>query len=137
MTSSAKDLINKMMTGDQSKRITADKALQHPWIKVRTHYDIWVWSILSPTHPYRTVTRKRPRFTVKRPSLSSGNSMLAGNSRQLLTLSSWSPRDHQPSVSHRLSGLECDVLSITNCDSSHNAKSEHAISQLLDAIRNS
>ncbi len=36
VTASAKDLINKMMTGDQSKRITASDALQHPWIRVHT-----------------------------------------------------------------------------------------------------
>ena len=34
VTEEAKDLINKMLTVDQSKRITAADALKHPWIVV-------------------------------------------------------------------------------------------------------
>ena len=34
MTDEAKDLIKKMLTVDQSKRITAAEVLKHPWIVV-------------------------------------------------------------------------------------------------------
>lgn len=34
MTPEAKDLINKMLTINPSKRITAAEALKHPWISV-------------------------------------------------------------------------------------------------------
>ena len=34
MTAAAKELINRMLTLDQDKRITADEALKHPWINV-------------------------------------------------------------------------------------------------------
>lgn len=34
MTPEAKDLINKMLTINPSKRITAAEALKHPWICV-------------------------------------------------------------------------------------------------------
>ncbi|KAK1416462.1 hypothetical protein QVD17_32253 [Tagetes erecta] len=33
ISDSAKDLISKMLTKDPKKRITADKALEHPWLK--------------------------------------------------------------------------------------------------------
>lgn len=35
VTPEAKDLINKMLTINPSKRITAAEALKHPWISVR------------------------------------------------------------------------------------------------------
>lgn len=34
MTPEAKDLINKMLTINPAKRITASEALKHPWICV-------------------------------------------------------------------------------------------------------
>lgn len=36
VTTAAKELIDKMLTLDQNKRITAKEALEHPWINVRT-----------------------------------------------------------------------------------------------------
>lgn len=38
MTPEAKDLINKMLTINPSKRITAAEALKHPWISVSLSY---------------------------------------------------------------------------------------------------
>lgn len=38
VTPEAKDLINKMLTINPSKRITAAEALKHPWISVRFCY---------------------------------------------------------------------------------------------------
>ena len=35
VTTAAKELIDKMLTLDQNKRITAEEALKHPWINVR------------------------------------------------------------------------------------------------------
>lgn len=37
VTPEAKDLINKMLTINPSKRITAAEALKHPWISVSFH----------------------------------------------------------------------------------------------------
>ncbi|XP_064389784.1 calcium/calmodulin-dependent protein kinase type II-like [Halichondria panicea] len=58
VTSSAKDLINKMMTGDQLKRITANEALQHPWIKNRDKE-------ASKVHRQETITVLR-KFNARR-----------------------------------------------------------------------
>ena len=35
VTAAAKELIDRMLTLDQNKRITAEEALKHPWINVR------------------------------------------------------------------------------------------------------
>lgn len=40
VTPEAKDLINKMLTINPSKRITAAEALKHPWISVS--FSLWV-----------------------------------------------------------------------------------------------
>lgn len=45
VTPEAKDLINKMLKIDVSKRITAAEALQHPWINVSCK-TIWYLSPL-------------------------------------------------------------------------------------------
>ena len=44
VTPEAKDLINKMLTINPAKRVTATDALKHPWICVRV--------TRTPTHSY-------------------------------------------------------------------------------------
>jgi len=34
LTSEAKDLVKKMLEKDANNRLTADKALEHPWFKL-------------------------------------------------------------------------------------------------------
>ena len=52
VTADAKDLIKKMLTVDQAKRITAVDALKHPWIAV--------CSLLSHSHGALTLQPKYP-----------------------------------------------------------------------------
>lgn len=63
VTPEAKDLINKMLTINPSKRITAAEALKHPWICVRA---------LDVNHPRAAVHTSANPSTISPSSCSNG-----------------------------------------------------------------
>lgn len=58
VTTAAKELIDKMLTLDQNKRITAEEALKHPWIKNRDR-------VASMVHRQETITVMK-KFNARR-----------------------------------------------------------------------
>lgn len=54
ISSEAKDLIKQMLTYDPNQRITADKALNHPWIKKKVHEQVDLKSTVAALNNMRT-----------------------------------------------------------------------------------
>lgn len=90
VTPEAKDLINKMLTINPSKRITAAEALKHPWISVRlphTHRESKPFTVflmrvtMTCDLPHSIALQWRPVCTDRRRSNVWRSSMPGGNSR--------------------------------------------------------
>nr|AZI75701.1 tCaMKII-GFP [Expression vector TaCPtCaMKIIGFP] len=71
VTPEAKDLINKMLTINPSKRITAAEALKHPWISHRS-------TVASCMHRQETVDCLYPAFLYKVDMVSKGEELFTG-----------------------------------------------------------
>ncbi|CAB1351830.1 unnamed protein product [Coregonus sp. 'balchen'] len=93
VTPDAKDLINKMLTINPAKRVTATDSLKHPWICVRVTHTHTITHTHTHTHKLKhTVHENTYRHVIFSPSL---------------TVSSLQQRSTVASMMHRQETVEC------------------------------